>query len=384
MWLSQQLWQAEDDGTWRCSTQAPLMLEQLFDVGRKLGAGAFGEVHRVKARLSHGPFREGQQYALKALNKDVFQKDHISKYAYQERDVMKVTKHPCLVRLVSALQIHQPAAKWILIMEYCGGGSLRQKLVEIFGTSIDPAWQGTARRYSGEVLLGMEYLHCKQIVHRDIKPDNIVLSGRDHCKIADFGVARILHGTSFHENQDHNCQLGLVQLAAATGNTGSSSTVGPLPHPGSSSTLVGRDSNRPSVATNWVGTWIYTAPEVADGHYDSSVDLYSWGVTLFELLTVMDPEPPTEAGQTMDFRPHFERHLAFCGAPPSALELCVRATCATPSVRGTVVQAKEDPFFHGTDWEDLLMRCTEGDPLPGLTDPVGSRAWPGPGDPLPV
>ena len=45
--------------------------------------------------------------------KECFRKDQLSKYAYQERDVMKLTKHPCLVRLVSALQVDQ---KWILVM----------------------------------------------------------------------------------------------------------------------------------------------------------------------------------------------------------------------------------------------------------------------------
>jgi len=352
-WLSQQLWQAEDDGTWRCSTQAPLLLEQLFDVGRKLGSGAFGEVHRAKARLSHGPFQDGQQYALKILNKDVFRRDHISKYAYQERDVMKITKHPCLVRLVSALQIYQPIAKWILVMEYCHGGSLRQKLLDLYGTSIDPSWQLTARRYGSEVLLGMEYLHSKQIVHRDIKPDNIVLSGRDHCKVADFGFARLLHvgETSIHEESQPN----LASQASHTGN-GSSSTFAPnldvLRHPS-------LDSRRPSMATNWVGTWIYTAPEVADGHYDSSVDIYSWGVMLFELLTVIDPEPPTEPGYAMDFRDHFRRQLTYAGAADSALELCVRATSTVPASRGNVLYQKEDPFFEGVDWELLLLDCSE-------------------------
>jgi len=326
--------------------QAPLLLEQLFEVGRRLGAGSFGEVYRAKARLTHGPFREGQLYALKTLSQDIFRRDHISQYAYRERDVMKVTKHPCLVRLISALKVEQPTGKWILIMEYCNGGSLRQKLTELFGTSIDPAWQVTARRYSCEVLIGVEYLHAKQIVHRDIKPDNIVLSSRDHCKIADFGVARVMNERSAPGSP----HLTAVHIAVAQ-----------LQQSASSSSLPG-DSRRPSTATNWVGTMMYTAPEVQDGHYDCSVDIYSWGIMLFELLTTTEPEPDVQAGQDVQsaLPSHFERHLVACGAPRSAFELCIKASNVRPSARGSAAEHKEDPFFTGIDWDILLLECSEG------------------------
>lgn len=350
--LSKQLWQVEEDGT--CS-QAPLMLEQIFDVGRKLGSGSVGEVHRAKARLSHGPFRQGQTYALKTLNKEEHKRDNISKYAYQERDVMRLCKHPCLVKLISALKI---SSKWILVMEYCPSGSLRQKIVELYATSIDPSWQQTARRYTGEVLLGIEYLHNKQIVHRDIKPDNIVLSSRDHCKIADFGVARVLASGATANDSWHHQQT--VQLAAAT--LSGSSTIAPSPS---------IDSRRPSIATNWVGTWIYQAPEVGDGHYDCSVDIYSWGVMLFELLTTSNPEPPTEAGETMDFRPHFAAQLTHCGAPATALDLCVKATSTAPASRGSAQEQKEDPFFRDMDWVLLLADLSEGDSSLPLTSTAG-------------
>jgi serine/threonine protein kinase len=130
MWLSQQVWEAEDDGTLRpgpshqATPAQALMLEQVFDVGRRLGHGSAGEVIKARARRAQGPFREGHVYALKILNQEEYRRDGISRYAYQERNVMRLCKHPCLVKLIYALRIHQPA-KWVLVMEYCNGGSLR-------------------------------------------------------------------------------------------------------------------------------------------------------------------------------------------------------------------------------------------------------------------
>lgn len=268
---------------------------------------------------------------------------------------MKICKHPCLVRLVSALQVDQPNPKWILVMEYCHGGSIRQKLLEQFGYSIDPNWFVIARRYAAETLLGVDYLHRHNIVHRDMKPDNVVLSAKDHCKIADFGVARVLE-----PGQKSNEKVQFVTLQMSAAAPGSSSNI--------ASQVMTKDGQVPSTcATNWVGTWIYTAPEVSDGHYDSSVDLYGWGVMLFELLTVIDPEPQTEPGKVMDFRPHFEHHLFESGAEennPGAFALCVKATSNSPGDRGTASQLKADLFFKDIDWDLTLLDCSQsGDHL---------------------
>jgi serine/threonine protein kinase len=96
------------------------------------------------------------------------------------------------------------------------------------------------------------------------------------------------------------------------------------------------------------------------------VDIYSWGIMLFELLTASDPEPPTEVGETMNFRPHFERQLSICQAPPEALDLCAKAVSFDPSARGSAADQKDDAFFAGMDWDLLLIDCSEGD----------SASWP--------
>mmetsp|Transcript_27380 Transcript_27380/g.43483 ORF Transcript_27380/g.43483 Transcript_27380/m.43483 type:complete len:812 (+) Transcript_27380:81-2516(+) len=324
-----------DNNLWRCSTQAPILLEQLFELGNRVGGGAFGEVFKVRAKLAHGLIEKDAHYAVKVLTQKVFKDEQIMKYAYQERDVMRKTTHPCLVRLVAALQVHQPVGKWILVMEYCKGGSLRSKLFEIYykPNSVDPAWHAIGTRYCAEVLLGVEYLHSKDIVHRDLKPDNVVLTVSDHCKIVDFGVARVLQAG-----------VGAAPTRANSWRSGSSYVDEPL------------DSH----ATNWVGTGVYTAPEVHIGQYGSAVDIFSWGVMLFEILAVSNPEPQTEPGQIHDFMPFFRLHLERHEVATTALPLLEKTTNMAPEMRGTAAELKDDDFFKSIVWDELYYACSEG------------------------
>lgn len=346
--LSAQTWQVQADGIWRASAQAPIMLEQLFSNFARLGSGAFGEVYRVRAQLSHGILRQGRQYAMKVLNQELFQDEHIIKYAYQERDVMKVIRHPCVVRLLLALQVTRPVPKWLLIMEYCVGGSLRNKLLSMSGVSLEPTWYSTALRYEGEVLLGLRYLHAKLIVHRDLKPDNVCLTAGDHCKVADFGVARVLRtgeaaGRGSGWNAMHRSSASLQPQSLAS--------------PRQDCLSVRTD------ATNWVGTLIYQAPEVQDGRYGTSVDIYSWGMMLFELITLVDPEPPALPGANFDFLSHFQQTLAERPAPDGTLSLLTRTISSDPNARGTASQIMGDAIFKGFDWRVIEQRCRDDAPL---------------------
>jgi len=338
-------WQVQEDGIWQCSAQAPIMLEQLFTNFVHLASGAFGEVYKVRARLSYKILRKGRQYAMKVLNKESFQGDHLIKYAYQERDVMREIRHPCLVRLLLALQVAQPVPKWLLIMEYCVNGSLRNKLWQLTGHSLEPTWCSTALRYQGEVLLGLRYLHGKLIAHRDLKPDNVCLTAGNHCKVADFGVARVLRTRGAAEQvSDSRIMQRSSQSAAAP--------------------ALGQDI--PSVrtdATNWVGTWIYQAPEVQDGRYGTSVDIYSWGMMLFELLTLEDPEPPANAGDRFEFLPHFKHYLASVHPPEGTLALLTRTISDDPNARGTASEIMRDAVFGGFDWNIVEQCCQDDTPM---------------------
>jgi serine/threonine protein kinase len=179
----------------------------------------------------------------------------------------------------------------------------------------------------------VEYLHSKNIVHRDLKPDNVVLSDTDHCKIVDFGVARVLQAG-----------VGAPPTRANSWRSGS-----------------GLDEPHDPHATNWVGTGVYTAPEVQLGQYGSAVDIFRWGVMVFEVLMVTNPEPPTTLpGHIHDFMPFFKKHLEHHEVATIAVPLLEKTTNFSPELRGTATGLQEDNFFSGIDWEDLLRACRGG------------------------
>ncbi|KJE96659.1 CAMKK/CAMKK-META protein kinase, variant 3 [Capsaspora owczarzaki ATCC 30864] len=111
---------------------------------------------------------------------------------HQEIAVMKRLLHPCLVRLFEV--IDDPENNFIcLVLEYVPGGSLQDMLRRVPDR---PLVLERARSIFRDVLQGMQYLHYHRIIHRDIKPDNLLLTLEGRVKITDFGVSRIVNPTS--------------------------------------------------------------------------------------------------------------------------------------------------------------------------------------------
>ena len=147
-----------------------------FDVLQALGKGSFGEVFLVQKHDNK------QLYAMKVLRKDKIMGQNLIKYAKTERNVLSYVKHPFIVSLNYAFQTPE---KLFLILDYCPGGDLgfqicREKRFDEF----------RARIYVCEVLLALEELHKRDIIFRDLKPDNIVLDEEGHAMVTDFGLSK--------------------------------------------------------------------------------------------------------------------------------------------------------------------------------------------------
>jgi serine/threonine protein kinase len=141
-----------------------------------IGKGSFGEVYLVKKKST------GKLYAMKIMSKRMIQRQNLAKYIYTEKNVQSSIKHPFIVRLYCAFQ---SSTRLFMVMDYCGGGDLGHVLQreKIFS-------EETARIYIAEVLLAIEELHSREIIYRDLKPDNVVLDDEGHALLTDFGLSK--------------------------------------------------------------------------------------------------------------------------------------------------------------------------------------------------
>lgn len=147
-----------------------------FEVLGLLGEGSFGEVYLVREQ------RSGQKYALKGMKKGRVLAQKMTKYAVTERNVLCRVQSPFIVGLHSAFQ---NSDSLFLLLDYCPGGDLSYYLAREKRFT-----EHKARLYVCELVLALEELHRHNIIYRDLKPSNIVLTSEGHVQLTDFGLAK--------------------------------------------------------------------------------------------------------------------------------------------------------------------------------------------------
>lgn len=145
-------------------------------MGRLLGKGAFGKVNLGMHKLT------GKMVAIKSIDKAVLTDEASKKKVMQEFSILKQLQHTSVIRLYESFESNKHI---LFIMELCSGGDLlnyvrkRRRLKE-----------NTAKFVFKQLIEGLQYCHYKNILHRDIKLDNILLNGVGDLKICDFGVSK--------------------------------------------------------------------------------------------------------------------------------------------------------------------------------------------------
>ncbi|XP_022914503.2 citron Rho-interacting kinase [Onthophagus taurus] len=150
-----------------------------FEIKNVIGRGHFGEVHVVKEKQT------GHIYAMKTIKKHKSLEAKNASFEV-ERNIMAFSTSPWLTSLQYAFQ---DVANLYFIMDYHPGGDLVGLLYRQGGTLPESA----ARFYIAELVVALNDLHEMGYVHRDIKPDNILLDRCGHVKIVDFGSAALLN-----------------------------------------------------------------------------------------------------------------------------------------------------------------------------------------------
>ena len=149
-----------------------------FTFLKYLGKGTFGEVALVRYKES------SKLYAMKILDKKHLAMHKQIEHTKTERDVLVKLKHPFLVQLVFAFQ---DSRRLFFVTEFMQGGELFFHLHrEIFFED------EKTRFYICEIILALEFIHSKNFVYRDLKPENLLLDKDGHIHLTDFGLSKFI------------------------------------------------------------------------------------------------------------------------------------------------------------------------------------------------
>ena len=142
-----------------------------------IGKGSYAKVVLVKKKDS------GELFAMKILKKENVERKKQERHVKTERDVQINIDHPFVIKFFYSFQNDR---KLFFALEYCPGGELFNLLQKKKRFSEDQA-----RFYSAQMVLALEHLHAKDIIYRDLKPENVLIDKVGYIRITDFGLSRM-------------------------------------------------------------------------------------------------------------------------------------------------------------------------------------------------
>ncbi|OSC98849.1 kinase-like protein [Trametes coccinea BRFM310] len=207
-----------------------------FRIIRVLGEGGQGLVLLVQDHVTD------RLFALKVISKDsVKYLDHVAKVLIEKDAMQALAGNPFFVGIKGSFEDED---NFLFLMDYYPGGTLHEKIQRVGRL---PMWM--ARRYAAQLILAMEELHRHRIIHRDIKPKNILLTDHDQVVISDFGIARMFGRTAAEERSKYKATPACDDIT-----------------------------------TTECGTEAYIAPETRYFKYSYEVDVWAVAVTIYEML----------------------------------------------------------------------------------------------------
>ena len=284
-----------------------------FKIVKVIGRGSFGKVCLVQYKKSN------EFYAMKSLKKDVLLDQDQVESTLLEKKILQSLDFPFLVGMVFCFQTVE---RIYFIMPFVRGGELFQHLRN---EKFFP--EEKVKFYAAIIGLSLDYLHNNGIVYRDIKPENILMDEDGYLKLADFGMAKILHNDE--------------------------------------------------KAMSFCGTPEYLAPEIITGEgHNHAADWWSYGILIYEMLCGIPPfynenvEKMYQLIERAELK--FPKRIPVSeNAKALIRQLLIKDQSKRLGTVGGFEKIKESPFFEGFDFKALLERKLEAPfkpKLSGMTD----------------
>ncbi|XP_010540639.1 PREDICTED: serine/threonine-protein kinase 38-like [Tarenaya hassleriana] len=312
--------------------------EQLSIIGR----GAFGEVRICREKST------GNVYAMKKLKKSEMLRRGQVEHVKAERNLLAEVDSPFIVKLYYSFQDEEHL---YLLMEYLPGGDMMTLLMRK-----DTLTEDEARFYVAQTVLAIESIHRHNYVHRDIKPDNLLITCNGHIKLSDFGLSKSLESRNFPDLKEDVVGINKSTRPAAEYDKFSKP---PAPKRTQQEQLLHWQQNRRSLAYSTVGTPDYIAPEVLMKRgYGMECDWWSLGTIMFEMLVGFPPfyseEPLATCRKIINWK-HCLKFPQEAKLSVEAKDLIRRLLCNVEQRLGTkgVHEIKAHPWFRGIEWERL-------------------------------
>ena len=367
-----------------------------------IGRGAFGEVRLVRRKPGNSRGETGV-YALKSMKKEMMVMKNQVGHVRAERDALAAAEDENRWLTLLHYSFHDELNLY-MVMEFLPGGDLMSLLMKE-----DTFTEDATRFFMAEAAHAISCVHALGYIHRDIKPDNILLDARGHLRLTDLGLCKKVGDVSPGDHPEVILEMlkqkqlasgvtamaipeGEVMNAEASHLRDMSIDVESIPTGGSAPKELRTGKARRENAYSTVGTPDYIAPEVlaaqngASGYsYTCAVDWWSLGVIMYECLVGYTPfyadDPVTTCRKILKWR----QTLEIPGEVRAKLSTeCVdflSCLLAGPESRiGSRVdggmefengfaQVVRHPWFEGFDWDNLAD-------MEGPLLPTGAKDFP--------